>query len=144
MRVLPFGSETAAKEKRLRFSWKIGVQPPAPPVVERMRPPVLRFASAAYTVFGSPGSNLTSLTEPLSVCVNEAPPSVELYTPGAAVAGAVRLVEFEASPRVPERVLKRRCCGLPGWTATHVIDRRFAAANEPGTRDQCEPPSVVL
>ena len=53
-------------------------------------------------------------------------------------------VELEASPRVPERVLNRMCCAFPGWIATHVIDRRLAAANEPGTSDQCEPPSVVL
>ena len=45
---------------------------------------------------------------------------------------------------MPERVLNRMWLAFPGSIAIHVIDRRLAAANEPGTSDQCEPPSVVL
>src|SRR6516162_5383129 len=103
MRVFPFGSATGENVNRLRFSWKIGVHvPTAPPAVERRRPPVLLPAMVAYTVFGSFGSNLTSLAVPGSTSENDAPPSVDAYTPSAGVAGAVPLVEFEASPRVPE------------------------------------------
>ena len=78
MRVLPFASGTGENVKRLRFSWKIGVQvPTAPPDCERRRPPVLLLAIVAYTVFGSFGSNLTSLAVPGSTSENVAPPSVD-------------------------------------------------------------------
>src|ERR1051326_3951599 len=147
MRVLPFGSATGENVKRLRFSWKIGVQvPTAPPAVERRRPPVLLLAIVAYTVFGSFGSNLTSLAVPGSTSENVAPPSVDAYTPsvGNGFPTAPTFVEFEASPRVPERVPMRMWFGSPGWTATHTIERLFATATEPGTRLQWLPSSVDL
>src|SRR5580765_1271219 len=145
MRVLPSGNATAENVNRLRFSWKIGVHVfTAPPDVERRRPPVGLPAIVAYTVFGSFGSNFTSLAVPGSTSENDAPPSADAYTPRAGCAGDVMLVEFEASPRVPERVPMRMWFGSPGWTATHTIDRLFAAASEPGTRLQWLPSSVDL
>src|ERR1051325_8357729 len=122
MRVLPLSSATGENVKRLRFSWKIGVQVPrAPPAVDRRSPPVALDADVAYTVFGSFGSNLTSLAVAGSTSENVAPPSVDAYTPsvGSGAPTAPTLVEFEASPRVPERVPMRMWLGSPGWTATH-------------------------
>src|SRR5438270_9244259 len=137
MRVLPFGRATAENVKRLRFSWKIGVHvPSAPPACERRRPPVALPAIVAYTVLGSFGSNLTSFAVPGSTSENDVPPSVDAYTPRAGCAATVALVEFEPSPCVPERVPMRMWFALPGWTATHTIDRLFATATEPGTRLQ--------
>src|ERR1041385_1542315 len=111
MRVLPFGSATGENVKRLRFSWKIGVHvPTAPPACERRRPPVALLALVAYTVFGSFGSNLTSFAVAGRTSENDAPPSVDAYTPRVGNVGvptAPTLVEFEASPRVPERVPMR-------------------------------------
>src|SRR5436190_17000630 len=147
MRVLPFGSFTAANESRPRFSWKIGVQLPAePPVVERSRPPAALPASVAYTVFGLLGSNLTSLIEPACVSAKLAPPSVEAYTPTAGdnAATVLVLVAFEPSPRVPERVPMRMWFALVGSIAIHAMERLFETANEPGTSAQCAPSSVVL
>src|SRR5215208_1785911 len=147
MRVLPFGNSTAENVKRLRFSWKIGVQvPTAPPDCERRRPPVALPAIVAYTVLESPGSNFTSLAVPGSTSENVAPPSVDAYTPSAGNGAptAATLVEFEPSPRVPLRVPIRMWFAFPGWIATHTIDRLFATANEPGTRFQCLPSSVDL
>src|SRR3954451_3165650 len=111
MRVLPFGSGTAENVKRLRFSWKIGVHvPTAPPDCERRRPPVALPAIVAYTVPESFGSNLTSLAVPGSTRENDAPPSVDAYTPRVGNVGvptAPTCDEFEFSPRVPERVPMR-------------------------------------
>src|SRR5437764_8402787 len=107
MRVLPLGSATGENVKRLRFSWKIGVHvPTAPPDCERRRPPLALPAIVAYTVLGSFGSNLTSLAVPGSTSENVAPPSVDAYTPraGNGFPTAPTVVEFEPSPREPERV----------------------------------------
>src|SRR6185369_16848089 len=114
MRVLPFASGTGENVNRLRFSWKIGVQvPTAPPDVERRSPPVALPAIVAYTVVGSFGSNLTSFAVPGRTSAKVAPPSVDAYTPSAGPA-IVALVEFEPSPRVPERVPIRMWFGSPG------------------------------
>src|SRR3954469_7858553 len=147
MRVLPFGSATGANVNRLRFSWKIGVQvPTAAPDAERSSPPVVLPAIVAYTVFGSVGSNLTSLAVPGSTSENDAPPSVEAYTPSAGngFPTAPTCEEFEFSPLVPERVPMRMWFALPGCTATQTIDRLLATATEPGTRLQLFPSSVDL
>src|SRR6476646_8528917 len=99
----------------------------------------------AYSVPGSLGSNPTCVDPTLNgsenTSENEAPPSVDSYTPhvgpGGMSGSAAGLI-----PAKPIEVAITMWSGSVGSIATEPIELPFATGTLPGTTDQWSPASV--